>query len=120
MIAFSTDKPIYKQTIEYFFNCILSGQWIEGGKIPSVRELALALTVNTHTVLKALDLLQQQQVIMPKRGMGYFLEPNAKDIVRTLRRQEFFNSKLPEILNEMRMLGITLDEIISHAKSKNL
>ena len=53
-----------------------------GEKIPSVRELAVGMGVNSHTVLKAFDELQQQGLITPRRGMGFFLADNAPRLVQ--------------------------------------
>lgn len=108
---FSNDRPIYRQIIDYSFQCVLAEQWIAGSKIPSVRELAVQMSVNTHTVLKAFDYLQNHNIIYSKRGMGYFLADNAKELVDAARREEFFASTLPTLFNEMKMLGITIDDI---------
>lgn len=54
---FHAEKPIYQQIVDYAFAKILSGEWPEGKRIPSVRELAALMCVNTHTILKAYDYL---------------------------------------------------------------
>ena len=46
---FKTDKPIYRQIVDYCFACILTRKWLPGEKVPSVREMALQMAVNTHT-----------------------------------------------------------------------
>ena len=63
MSEFRTDRPIYRQIVDYACALILKGQWLPGEKIPSVRELAVGMGVNSHTVLKAFDELQQQGLI---------------------------------------------------------
>lgn len=115
---FKTNRPIYQQITDYCFNCILQGEWQPGGRVPSVRELAAKLTVNTHTVLKALEYLQQAMIIYPRRGMGYFLADNARTLVNDARRQRFYREVLPELFNEMEILGITLDDLAGAWKSK--
>lgn len=114
---FSTDKPIYKQIIDYSFGCILSGQWIPGEKIPSVRELSVELTVNSHTVLKAYEYLQSNDIITPRRGMGFYLTADALSHVNQLRRNEFFDSTLIEIFKEMKLLDIPMEEIIERFRN---
>lgn len=108
---FSDNKPIYQQIEEYAYSLILSGNWIPGERVPSVRELSAELTVNSRTVLKALEDLQARQVIVPRRGMGFFLADDAREKVLELRRREFFATTLPTFLSEMQMLGLTLDDI---------
>lgn len=116
---FKTDTPIYKQIIDYAFGRIMSGAWVPGEKVPSVRELAVQLAVNTHTVLKAFDYLQQNLLIESRRGMGFFLTPGARERVDELRREEFFNTRLRELFAEMEMLGIDIGDVVEHWQSRN-
>ncbi|MCM1349206.1 MAG: GntR family transcriptional regulator [Firmicutes bacterium] len=116
---FKTDIPIYRQIINYAFSCILSGAWMPGEKIPSVRELAVQMAVNTHTVLKAFDYLQLHNLIVSRRGMGYYLADDAKNRVQEIRREEFFNTRLKELFSEMEMLGISIDEVVCRYNQRN-
>lgn len=113
MMEFNDNKPIYRQIVDYAFNCIVCRSWSPGSLIPSVRELASGLGVNTRTVMKALEELQSLGIIQPKRGMGFLLADDASKKVLKLRRDEFFNSTLPALLDEMQRLGITRDELIA-------
>ncbi len=109
---FATDKPIYRQIVDYCHARILAREWPAGERIPSVRELAVTLQVNTHTVLKALETLQAEEIIAPRRGMGYFLAPDAPKKTARARRQEFFINTLPALRRQMEMLGITPEELL--------
>lgn len=111
MMDFSTNKPIYRQIIDYSYNNILSGEWSQGCRIPSVRELAAVLAVNSHTVLKAMEYLQQRDIIYQRRGMGFYLHDDAREKVNNDRRESFFKETLPHLFNEMGRLGITMDEV---------
>lgn len=117
MIEFSDNKPIYKQIVDYAFNRILGGDWTEGGMIPSVRELTADLGVNSRTVMKAFDELQALDVIEPKRGMGFLLADGAPEKVRNVKRREFFDTAIPAVAAEMKLLGISADEVIDMLKS---
>ncbi len=111
-MEFKPDKPIYRQIIDYAFGCILSGGWRPGEKVPSVRELAVELAVNSHTVLKAYDHLQDNGIIVPKRGMGFYLSADARDRVNDEQRRDFFQSTLTDVFTQMDQLGITIEELI--------
>lgn len=115
-MEFSDHKPIYRQIVDYSVGRILTGAWLPGERVPSVRELAVELAVNTHTVLKAFEFLQDEGIIVPRRGMGFYLSANALEEVNSLRRREFFETTLPALRAEMELLGITPDELISHLK----
>lgn len=118
MMEFNDNKPIYKQIVDYAFNRIISGSWSPGLMIPSVRELAADLGVNSRTVLKALENLQDLQLIEPKRGMGFILMEDASAKVMKARRKEFFDITLPEFLKEIEILGIPRDELIERINSE--
>lgn len=112
MIEFSDNKPIYRQIVDYTCNLILEGRWEPGARVPSVRELAAELGVNTRTVLKAMEDLQALEVIFSRRGMGFSLAEDAPEKVRGQMRKEFFQTTLPSLRNEMKVLGISADELI--------
>lgn len=95
---------------------ILDGTWVADHRIPSVRELSVELSVNTHTVLRAFDILSDAGIIVSRRGMGYFLAPDARERVDILRRDEFYTSTLPDLAMRLRSLGITLDDLIDHLR----
>lgn len=111
-MEFNQDRPIYRQIIDNSFHRILSGEWREGERVPSVRELSVEIAVNTHTVLKAYEYLQAHGIITPRRGMGFYLAPDAVAKVNATRREEFFNNTLPAIRTEMQLLGISIDELV--------
>ena len=118
-MEFKTDRPIYRQIIDYAFGCILGGGWTPGAKVLSVRELAVELAVNSHTILKAYDHLQDNGIIVPRRGMGFFLAEDARERVDVERRREFFDSELHEVFARMDMLGIGIDEIVEAYKTRH-
>ena len=112
MLEFNDNKPIYRQIVDYAFNCIIEREWPPGQLIPSIRELSATLGVNSRTVLKAFEELQDLGVIEPKRGMGFILHADAAHKVREARRNEFFKVTVPNLMREMKMLEITKEELL--------
>lgn len=110
---FHAEKPIYQQIVDYAFAKILSDEWNPGQRIPSVRELAAQMSVNTHTVLKAYDYLQLHEILIVKRGMGYFLADDARDKVNKSRREAFLTITAPAFFKEMKLLGLTIDDVLA-------
>ena len=90
---------------------ILSGTYQEDARIPSVREYAVLLQVNTNTAMKAYDQLARDEIIYNKRGLGYFVMPGAKEKILKARREEFMEQTLPELFRNMRLLGIEFSDI---------
>lgn len=114
---FTSDKPIYRQIIDFSFGQILTGVWTAGERVPSVRELSVQLSVNSHTVLKAYEYLQAEGIIVPRRGMGFYLTADAMDHVNQVRRREFFDTTLDRLFKEMDLLGISIDDVVARYNS---
>lgn len=115
---FNNNKPIYRQIVDYSFTLIISGKWLPGERVPSVRELAAELAVNSHTVLKAYEYLQAEGIIYPRRGMGFYLADDAANRVNEARRRDFFDNTLATVFREMELLGITIDDIVARYRSR--
>lgn len=111
-MQFKTDKPIYQQIVDYAYARILADDWTPGQRVPSVRELSVEMSVNTHTILKAFDYLTDRGIIAARRGMGFYLEPDAKKKINDDRRRNFFDEILPDLFEQMRLLGITIEDIV--------
>lgn len=113
-MEFKPDIPIYVQIVDYAYARILSGEWLAGERVPSVREMASNMTVNSHTVLKAYEYLEARGVIASRRGMGFFVTPDAPARVNADRREHFFNDTLADVFERMRLLDITIEDVVEH------
>lgn len=111
---FNENKPIYKQIVDLSHARIIADEWHVDGRVPSIKELSVELAVNNRTVLKAFEELQSQGIIYSRRGLGYYVSPEAPRLILEARRAEFFNETLPELRERMRLLGITLSDIAPH------
>ncbi len=110
-MTFTNDKPIYIQMADRLCDEILAGTYRDDDRIPSVREYAVLLEVNTNTAVKAYDELSRANIIYNKRGLGYFVTPGAKKQILKERRQTFMQERLPELFRQMQLLGITLEDV---------
>ncbi|MBO4978202.1 MAG: GntR family transcriptional regulator [Muribaculaceae bacterium] len=118
-MEFANNRPIYRQIVEYAFARILDGQWMPDSRVPSVRELATSMAVNSHTVLKAYDELQRLGIISPRRGMGFFLEPDARRKILEEERREFFDVTLRSLFDRMDSLGIGVEDVVQCYLARN-
>ena len=110
-MTFTNDKAIYLQMADRLCDEILAGTYKEDDRIPSVREYAVLLQVNTNTAVKAYDELARANIIYNKRGLGYFVTSGAKKQILKERKQEFMKERLPELFRQMRLLGIGIEEV---------
>lgn len=110
-MTFSNDKAIYMQMADRLCDEILSGTYKDDDRIPSVREYAVLLEVNTNTAVKAYDELARANIIYIKRGLGYFVTKGAKEQILKERRRIFLSERLPELFRQMELLGISIGEV---------
>lgn len=112
MTDFKQDRAIYLQMAERICDEILAGKYNADDRIPSVRELAVLLEVNTNTVVKTYELLLQWEVIYTKRGLGYFVTTDALKKIRQTRSSKLMNENLPELFRQMELLDIPIETVI--------
>jgi DNA-binding transcriptional regulator YhcF (GntR family) len=110
-MEFKENPAIYIQIAEHVCEQILLRKWKLGDKIISIREMAVQIEVNPNTVQRAYDLLQQQNIITNKRGIGYFVEEDAMTRILNFRREQFEENELPVFLRNIYLLKIDFKEI---------
>lgn len=110
---FEPTKPIFRQIADHICDEIMQGRFAVGGRIPSVREYAVSLEVNVNTVVRSFEILQNDGIIVKDRGVGFFVADEALDIIRKKRVERFNEEVLPNLYRQMRLLGISCDDIVS-------
>lgn len=110
-MEFNPHKPIYLQICSQLYERILNGELKSEDRIPSVRELGVELGVNPNTIMRSYENMTAAGVIYNKRGIGYFIAEDAKDVVLKQMKDEFVNTELPEVVKKLKLLGITMADI---------
>lgn len=80
-MEFDGNKPIYLQIVDVICDNILDGTLKPDGRILSVREYGAQLGVNPNTIMRSYEKLTTDEIIYNKRGLGYFISPDARDKV---------------------------------------
>jgi len=110
-MEFKETQAIYLQIGDYVCEQILLGTWKEGDRIPSVRELGVALEVNPNTAVRTYDFLQNREIIFNKRGIGYFVSDDARQKIIHYRKKQFVEQDLPVVFKNMALLGMDFKEL---------
>ncbi|MDE0063299.1 MAG: GntR family transcriptional regulator [Gammaproteobacteria bacterium] len=113
-MEFSEPRSIYLQIADQMRDRVLRGEWEDGERIPSIRELAVELGVNPNTVTRSYQALLDWGVVVNRRGRGYFVSESAAERALNTMREEFLRDELPRIVRAMQMLGIGTDEIAGY------
>ena len=106
---FNQNKPIYLQIADSICEKILSGEYLPDERILSVRELGISLGVNPNTIARVYEYLQGMEIIYNKRGIGYFVAPDAPEKVLQSHREEFLRNELPVVVKKMKLLGVSME-----------
>ena len=110
-MEFRNNEAIYVQIAHHISEQILLGKWAVNDKIPSVRETAAALEVNPNTVMRSYDQLQQAEIIFNKRGIGFFVSPDAHQLILKQQKEDFLQKELPILFRKMYILEIRPEDI---------
>ena len=110
-MEFQNTQPIFMQIVDVICDDVLRGKLKTDDQVPSVRELASAMQVNPNTVQRAIERLLQAEIVYSQRGRGNFLAEGAIEKIRTMRSKRFYDEQLPHIASEMKLLGITTEQI---------
>jgi GntR family transcriptional regulator len=107
-----SSKPIYEQIIERIKENIIKGILKPGDKLPSVRELAAAITINPNTISKAYSELERTKAIEVIRGKGTFVAENFKPIINE-EKMRVIKEHMKEIIIEAHYIGVDKDKLIN-------
>lgn len=83
---FAGSKPVYQQIMEQLRAAVLAGEYLPGGRVPSVRELALEAGVNPNTVQRALTELEREGLLVCVGTAGRCVTEK-ESVLETLRQQ---------------------------------
>lgn len=73
-------RPIYEQIKEKMKFLIIGGMLKDGDRIPSVRELAVNMTINPNTIARAYRELENEGFIYSQKAKGYYVAPRTEAV----------------------------------------
>jgi len=108
IIDYKDTRPIYEQVVERFKTLILKGVMQPDEQMPSVRNLAMELSINPNTIQKAYAELERQDFIYTVKGRGSFVSGDGK-LVETRKRECL--EEILRLVREVLELGMTKMEL---------
>ena len=100
-------QPIYEQIVERVESLIAADVMKSGDQLPSVRALAVELSINPNTIQKAYAILEEHGAIDPVKGKGNFVSEKDK-VTDRMKGQCFW--RLKETVEQAKNLGIDEEE----------
>jgi GntR family transcriptional regulator len=103
-------NPMFAQLVEQIKKAVDEDQLEAGDPLPSIRQLANDLEVNSKTVAKAYKLLERDNVIQSRGYRGSFIHPDAKANC-TVDLNAWVMDKFSETIDSFKNAGVTDSEI---------
>ena len=110
IIDYRDSRPIYEQVVEKFKLLILKGVLTQDEKMPSVRTLAMELSINPNTIQRAYAQLEDQGYIYTVKGRGNFVSDRAQLLSEY---KEEIREQLQEVCKLAASIGMNKEEFIS-------
>lgn len=109
IIDYKDRRPIYEQVVQRLEELILKGILEPGSQLPSVRNLAMELSINPNTIQKAYMELERRRFIYSVKGKGSFIAEN--DNLINIKKEEVLQ-KLSKVVRDAREIGILQEQLI--------
>lgn len=123
MIVFTLDPktgvPIYRQIQDQIRYGIGSGKLLPGEQLPTVRALAVGLSVNPNTVIKAYTELERLGVLTTEQGSGTFIAPQPAQTLSDHDRGDKLRSLCVEFLSQVAKYGFGPDDVVQAIQKLN-
>ena len=109
-LDYRDSRPIYAQIIDGFREQIATGVLQPGDKLPSVRELAVTLSINPNTIQRSYRRLEMEGWIATVPGKGCFVCSSQAGKEREINR---WYTAFDEAAANLRSLGIPVETLLS-------
>lgn len=110
ILDYRDSRPIYEQVVEKFKMLILKGVLQQDEKMPSVRNLAMELSINPNTIQRAYATLESQGYIYTVKGKGNFVSDKAS-LIKDYQKE--ISSQLNEVCKQAASAGMSREEFMT-------
>jgi GntR family transcriptional regulator len=104
--------PMYRQIIDQVTGGVAGGALSGGDQLPTVRQLAVDLSINPNTVIRAYRELEIRGVLETQQGTGTFIS-HRKVQSNDAERQRRLNQLTGEFIARAGSAGFTVEELMS-------
>ena len=113
IIDYTDRRPIYEQVVERFQSLVLCGVLEKDAPLPSVRNLAMELSINPNTIQRAYGELERRGVIYTVKGKGNFVADMQPLLALREKEVKAEAERLVQKAKEAGMTRETLDRLLN-------
>src|SRR5215467_13524312 len=109
--------PVYRQIIDQVMGCVAAGSLAAGDQLPTVRQVAVDLSINPNTVMRAYREMEIRGVLETQQGMGTFI--SQKKVKRDdVERRRQLNQLVAEFVSRAGAAGYTVEDLIEQLRDR--
>ena len=116
-IDFKSGVPLYRQIIEQVKFGLARDNLAPGDQLPTVRQLAVDLSINPNTVIRAYRELEIEGTLETHQGSGTFVGTRKPEI-DPLEKQRMLDQILTDLLARAFSYGLTLDDVLEGLRQR--
>src|SRR5579872_7339102 len=111
--------PVYRQLIDQVTGGIASSMLSAGDQLPTVRQVAVDLSINPNTVMRAYRELEIRGVLETQQGTGTFISHQKVKRDEVERRRQL-SQLAAEFVSRAGAAGFTLEELLEELHERQL
>ncbi len=112
---YESTRPIYLQIVEKIKAGIILGEPALGGRLMSIRDMALKMGVNPNTMTRVYAELENEKIVETRRGMGTFVADDP-ELINRLKGQ-VIDERLATVLGSLAEAGFSDEQIMSSVRT---
>ena len=109
--------PFYRQIVDQVKTAIATAKVEPGDRLPTVRQVAVDLSINPNTVSRAYTELELTGLVETQMGSGTFVGTKRVEQDEVERRR-MLDQICQELLSRASSYGFTLDDIVGNLKQR--
>lgn len=106
----STGVPFYRQIIDQVLLAVGDGRLKPGTQLPTVRQLAVDLSVNLNTVAKAYREMEIRGIVQTQQGTGTFIA--ARTGAKSREKRKALQDLVDRLLANAEALGVPMEDVV--------
>ena len=111
--------PVYRQLIDQVMGGIAAGTLAGGRQLPTVRQVAVDLSINPNTVVRAYRELEIRGVLETQQGTGTFIS-HKKVRQDEVERRRQLGQLVTELVSRAGASGFTVEELVEELNERSI
>ncbi|MEH2944262.1 GntR family transcriptional regulator [Lachnospiraceae bacterium KK002] len=113
IISNTSNLAIYEQIVRQIKDAVIAGDLREGEPLPSIRSLARDLQISVITTKRAYEELEQEGLIYPVAGKGFYVSRQNTSMLKE-KRIQMLEEELGKLAVEWKKAGLSREDMMDY------